>query len=89
MEQLFLQAIQDDDKLNDLVDNLIEFGDSNNDKEIDYNEFQKMIQGICSLYQKQAPPEDEIKVVFSNIDIDKSQKLSKEEIKQMIKKVFS
>ncbi len=89
MEQLFKLAIDDDQKLTELVETLIEFGDSNNDKEIDYDEFKKAIEDICSIYKQQAPPENEIKQVFANIDTDKSQRLSKQEIKIMIKKIFN
>ncbi len=89
MEDLLKNAIQSDEKLSELVDNLIEFGDANNDKEIDYNEFKKMIEGICSMYNTEFPPEGEIRLVFSNIDVDKSQKLSKEEIKTMIRTIFA
>lgn len=89
MEVLLKNAMESEEKLTELVDSLIEFGDSNDDKEIDLNEFKKMIEGICSIYSVEVPTEEDIKIVFSNIDTDKSQRLSKEEIKTMIKKIFS
>ncbi len=84
-----MQAMQDDEKLGELIDSLIQFGDENGDKEIDFQEFENLVSSICLMYQRTVPPKNEMESVFKLIDTDNSRKLSKDEIKNMIKNVFS
>lgn len=88
MEAVFKEAIQDETKLNALVDTLIQLGDENNDKLLNFEEFKKMIQNVCLIYKLQAPSDAEIQSAFANIDADRSHALSKEEIVQALKNVF-